>query len=142
MLRNVLVASAVTVSVVVAGGCQEAKEKTKGTMSFVKGDAEAVVERTPSQVIEAARAAGKDLGLIFIAQATTRADEKDVQVLTMRTTEDKKVTVRVTAETDKASRLTVNTGLFGDSALRQQVMDRIKTQLGLPVTTQPTTAAK
>ena len=59
MLRNVLVASAVTVSVVVAagGGCQEAKEKTKGTMAFVKGDAEAVVDRTPSQVIEATRAA-------------------------------------------------------------------------------------
>jgi hypothetical protein len=111
-------------------------------MSFVKGDAEAVVERTPEQVMQAARAVAGDLGLIVIATSTTKADTKDVQSLVARTTEDKKVTVRVVAESDKVTRLEVNTGLFGDSALRTQVLDKIKAKLGIAPTPATTQAVK
>jgi hypothetical protein len=142
MLRNVVIASALTVGVVAGTGCQEAKEKTRSTMSFVKGDAEAVVERTPEQVMQAARAIAGEMGLIVIATSTTKADTKDVQSLVARTTEDKRVTVRVVAESDKVTRLEVNTGLFGDSALRTQVLETIKAKLGIPSATATTQSVK
>jgi hypothetical protein len=138
MTRKLIVATALLASVLAAEGCQEAKDKTKSTMSFVKGDADSVVERTPDQVVEAARAVAAEMQLIAIAGSTTQQDGKDVRVLTFRTAEDKKVTVRATPETPTATRLSVNTGLFGDSALRQQVVDKIKARLGVPAAaTQP-----
>lgn len=141
MVRHFAIATAVMVSAAVIGGCQETKDKTQSAMTFIEGNVGTEIQKSPEEVMTAVHAAAGDLHLIVIATATTQADSKDVQSLVARTASDKKVTILVIAESATACRVSVNTGWFGDSTLRNQVMDTIKSHLGLTATTQATTQA-
>lgn len=138
MIRTLIVSLMATIAVVSAGGCQATKEKTKSTMSFVKGSSELQAERTPEQVMSAARTVAADLELIVIGTSKETDDEgTTTHTFTARTSQDKKVTISAVAEGDKSSRVNVGTGAFGDAELRVQILNRLRTALGVPAT-QPT----
>ena len=141
LTHKLFVATGLLACLVAADGCQEVKEKSRSTMSFVKGDADFVADRTPAQVMDASRAVAGEMNLVVINSATTQADEKTVHVLTARSADDKKVAFRATPESATATRVSVNTGLFGDSALREQALTKLKSRLGVAATTAPTTQA-
>jgi hypothetical protein len=123
---------------VLAGGCaQPVKDKAHDLGNAFSGNYDATVEATPADVIAATRGAVQDLRLSLISQKEEAGDATGIVVA--RTPDDEKVTVTITPQGD-FTKFVVTTGVFGNSTLRQQVMDAIKLRLGngaVRVTTQP-----
>jgi hypothetical protein len=120
------------------GGCTPVKDKAHDLGNAFSGNYDSIVSASPADVIAAARAAVPDLHLILISEHKQAGDATAIVIA--RSAEDEKVTVTVMPQAADSTRFTVTTGVFGNSALRQQVMDAIKLHLGNVVirpTTQP-----
>jgi voltage-gated potassium channel Kch len=122
------------------GGCSPVKDKAHDLGNAFSGNYDSTVAATPNDVIAAARAAVPDLHLILISEQKQAGDATAIVIA--RSAEDEKVTVTVLPQGPDSTRFTVTTGVFGNSTLRQQVMDAIKLHLGSVVirpATQPAT---
>jgi hypothetical protein len=123
------------------GGCtQPVKDKAHDLGNAFSGNYDSTVAASPNDVIAAARAAVPDLHLILISEQKQAGDATAIVIA--RSAEDEKVTVTVLPQGPESTRFTVTTGVFGNSTLRQQVMDAIKLHLGSVVirpATQPAT---
>ena len=96
-----------------------------GTVAYVKGDLEVVESKGLDTVYAATKKALKDLELSVIQ------DNKDKIGATVvsRDSQDKKVTVRLTAVTDKSTEISIRFGTFGDEAKSAMVYNKIKENL-------------
>jgi len=113
-------------------GCAEpVKDKAHDLHAAFSGNYDSVVAAPSGDVAMATRAAVADLHLILINEKI-EPDNTNTIVLA-RSPSDEKVTVSIVAEGPDTTRFTVTTGVFGNSELRQQVVDAIKLRLGTVV---------
>jgi len=93
-----------------------------GTVAYVKGDLEVIESKDLDTVYDATKKALADLELNAIQ------DNKDKMGATLvsRDSQDKKVTVRLTAVTDTSTEISVRFGTFGDEAKSAMVYNKIK----------------
>jgi len=96
-----------------------------GTVAYVKGDLETIESKKLEVVHEATVKALKDLEL-SISQ-----DTKDKMAATViaRDSQDKKVTVKLTAVTDESTNISIRFGTFGNEAKSTMVYNKIKENL-------------
>ncbi len=98
---------------------------TGGTVAYVRGDNEAVVDAPLEDAREAAVAALEDLGLTIISN---EGDETVAKVVA-RNVEDKKVVVSMKAQTDRTTQISVRFGTFGDEEQSNRVLLRVQERL-------------
>lgn len=96
-----------------------------GTVAYVKGDLEVIEAKGLDDVYVASKKALADLELPAIQ------DNKDKMgaVLVSRDSQDKKVTVKLTAVTDESTEISIRFGTFGDEAKSAMVYNKIKENL-------------
>lgn len=132
---------AIALAVFAAVGCSQVGSKAHDLGSAFSGNYDTVVNASPTDAVAAARQAVRDVHLVFIS-AEKNPDDNSTAVIA-RNAQDERVTVTIVPEGATASRIVVSTGVFGNTTLRQQVMDAVRARLG-PTTTQsagPTTQA-
>lgn len=139
-----ILAGAFAAAVVFSTGCSETKEVGKSTKQLVTGQVDNVIARSPEQVSDAIEGTIADLKLMRINSSSRTVSKQTETNVVARNHEDVKITFTYRKVDDKNTRLGVTTGMFGDSTLRQQVWDQLRTRLGLlnvvPVATTPAAA--
>ena len=134
-------AGAFAAAVVLSTGCSETKEVGKSTKQLVTGQVDNVIARSPEQVSEAIDGTIADLKLMRINSSSRTVSKQTETNVIARNSQDVKITFTYRKVDEKNTRLGVTTGMFGDSTLRQQVWDQLRTRLGLlkvvPVATTP-----
>src|SRR5205823_4342591 len=98
---------------------------TGGTVAYLKGDSEILMDGTPPQVAAAAEKSAKEIGLTVVSNEANSIDSKVVT----RTADDARVVVYAKAEGDKLSKVHVRMGVFGDDAMQQRMIEKIKANL-------------
>lgn len=96
-----------------------------GTVAYVKGDFEVVEAKNLDAVYAATKKALEDLELSAIQ------DNKDKigATLVSRDSQDKKVTIKLTAVSDESTNISIRFGTFGDEAKAAMVYNKIKENL-------------
>jgi hypothetical protein len=136
-VRAALAAAILGLFLTTQAGCLliAAGAATGGTVAYLKGDSEILMDGTPSQVASAAEKSAKDLGLHVVSNQSSELDSK---VIT-RTADDVRVVVYAKAQGEKVSRVYVRMGVFGDDAMQQRMIEKIKANLPAAIATNPTT---
>lgn len=113
---------------VLCGGCTPVHDKAHDLSNAFSGNYDATVNASPEEVAAATRATVQDLQLHLISER--KGSDAATQIVIARSPEDEKVTVTINPPAADGTRYTVTTGVFGNSTLRQEVMDGIKLRLG------------
>ncbi|HLL89580.1 MAG TPA: DUF3568 family protein [Tepidisphaeraceae bacterium] len=126
--RTLAVAGVGLVMAGTQGGCliAAAAAGTGAAVAYVKGDTEAVVQHTPQQVTDAAKAVAADMKLAVVSAESSGIDGKVVA----RTADDTKIDVTVKSVGENASKVMVRVGTFGDDAMQATILEKIKAKLG------------
>lgn len=96
-----------------------------GSVAYVKGDLEAVLEEDVTQVYEASLKALEELEI-----AATKKDKDALgAVIISRTAQDKKITIKLKATENDLTKLSIRVGVFGNRAQSQRIYDEIKNNL-------------
>jgi Protein of unknown function (DUF3568) len=106
--------------VVVAAGAVGA-----GAVVYVRGELEAQLADPYAKVVEATRAALKDLEFAKISEKKDAIDAEFIY----RTALDKKVTIKLKKVTDKSVQVKIRVDLIGDEVLSNAILDKIKANL-------------
>jgi hypothetical protein len=106
-------------------GCAGASSATDTTVSYIRGDQHATLAAAPPQIADATVAAAQELDLPVDSHS---ADGLVGKVLA-HTSDGTKVEVNIKAQPNDQSEVTVRVGTFGDKALQQRVLDKIKAHL-------------
>jgi hypothetical protein len=99
---------------------------TGATVAYVRGDLETTIDAPPKAATDAAERALKALDVAVISKEATSLDGKVVG----RTARDVKLVIVVKGESDKLSKVSVRVGTFGDSAMQNRVIEKIRQELG------------
>lgn len=96
-----------------------------GTVAYVRGDLEAVEAKKLDTVYDATKKALEQLEL------SISKDAKDAMSaeITARDSQDKKITVKLTAATEDSTKLSIRFGTFGNDTKSRMVYDQIKKNL-------------
>jgi hypothetical protein len=94
-------------------------------VAYAGGDREEVLQGSPPEVAAAAEAAFLELGMP-VTFRTAKATESEVVA---RTARDKKVEVVSALRGDGTTRVSVRAGVWGDDALQDRVIDKIREHL-------------
>ena len=125
--QQVILAALYVATAVMVSGCVLAAvgAGAAGTVAYVKGDLEVVESKDLDTVYAATKKALADLELNAIQ------DNKDKMGATLvsRDSQDKKVTIKLTAVTDESTEISVRFGTFGDEAKSAMVYSKIKENL-------------
>jgi hypothetical protein len=103
---------------------------TGAGVAYVRGDLDTTVEANPKQVAAATEKAFADLEFHLISHESSAIDAK----LVGRTARDVKMTVVIKGEGERLSKLSIRAGTFGDDAMQDRLLQKIKSHLS------PTTA--
>ena len=101
-----------------------------GTVAYVKGDTDAIVDGNVEQTFAAAKAAMDELKMPLLASYSS-GQEAHVEA---RHGTDNKVTVNITGQTEKASKVSIRVGTFGNDSVSLQVLEKIKANLSKATT--------
>lgn len=101
-----------------------------GTVAYVKGDVEAVVEGNVEQTFNATKAAMDELKMPLLATWAS-AMEGHVEA---RVGTDNKATVNINGQSEKLSKVSIRVGTFGDQGLSQAILEKIKANLNKATT--------
>lgn len=125
--QHVILAGLYVAAAVLLTGCIVAAvgAGAAGTVAYVKGDLETTESKKLDVVYDATKKALKDLEL-NISQ-----DTKDKMAATViaHDSQDKKVTVILTALTDESTEMSIRFGTFGDEDKSAMVYNKIKENL-------------
>lgn len=96
-----------------------------GTIAYVKGELDTVVEATLDEAWEATEKAVADLEF-----TTTQATKDSLAAThTSRTAQDKKIHIRLNRYTETTTRIRIRVDVFGNEELSRSILDRIKSHL-------------
>ena len=95
---------------------------TAGTVAYVKGDTEAVVDADTKTATAASEAAMKEMDLHVISSESTGFDGR----VNGRTAGDTKVVVVVKRYGENLSKVSVRVGNFGNEAMQTALLEKIK----------------
>jgi hypothetical protein len=120
LLAAALLAASLTGCVAVVAGAAGA-----GTVVWVRGELEAVLDSNYEKAVTAANLAIRQFQFAKISE------KKDAltAILIARTAEDRKVEIKVSKTGDQSAKVQIRVGFFGDEALSLTVLDKIKTNL-------------
>lgn len=104
---------------VLAGGA------AAGTVAYIRGDLQAVIESNINRTGSAVQRAAQDLELIAVSDAKDQTSAKYI----FRTATDRKVEVNLKHASDSTTNLSIRVGVFGDETLSRQFYDRIRARL-------------
>jgi hypothetical protein len=131
--RNKMVIKRVLLAVLLAGtmvsvcGCPAAVVGVGavGTVAYLKGDLEAVAPQHIDEVYAATKKALDQFGY-----AVTK-DKKDAisAEITARDSQDKKATIKLSTTEDRATKLSIRFGTFGNEARSRLLYDKIRDNL-------------
>ncbi|MDP6636921.1 MAG: DUF3568 family protein [Phycisphaerae bacterium] len=96
-----------------------------GGVFYAKGDLEATLAATPSEIASATEKAFAELKIIKTSAASSNLDAE----ILGRSATDKKITVTSKAQGEKISAISIRVGTFGDKGLSQLIFDKIKRNL-------------
>ena len=96
-----------------------------GTAAWVNGRLDATLDNDFESVVNATNKAITDL------QFSKISEKKDAleAIFVIRTAADKKIDIKVFKVGDKAAKVQIRVGIFGDEQLELSVLDKIKTNL-------------
>jgi len=132
MLRVFGFVAVMVVILVSQSGClvAAAAGAAGGTVAYMKGDVEAVVEGNVEQTFNATKAAMDELKLPLMA-TWANAMEAHVEA---RVGTDNKATVNINGQSEKLSKVSIRVGTFGDQGLSQAILEKIKANLSKATT--------
>jgi hypothetical protein len=104
---------------VVAGGT------AAGTVAYVKGDSEAVVDATVPVAYQTALSVVNEMGLSVI---NDESDETSA-VINCRNAKDEKITITMDSQTTATTRIRVRHGLFGNEKVSGRILTDITSRL-------------
>lgn len=127
-MRQVFLAFVLAGTAVFIGGCVAAAvgAGAAGTVAYIRGDLEAVESEDIHTVYAATKKAVGQIGL-----SVTR-DSKDAlsAVIVGRDAQDKKITIKLKATAEKATKLSIRVGIFGSETksrlIHQKIRDNLK----------------
>lgn len=96
-----------------------------GAIAYVRGELQSSVDQSYAKVVEATRAALKDLEYAKISE---KKDAIDAELI-YRTALDKKVTIKLNRVTEKTTKVKIRIDLLGDEALSLSILEKIKANL-------------
>jgi hypothetical protein len=99
-----------------------------GTVAYVRGDLEADVDGDVPRVVEASKAAMDDLKFPLLGSYAVGTEGK----VEARVGADNKATINIEARTEKFTHVSIRIGTFGDDAVSQSILERIKANLKAP----------
>lgn len=130
MLTIAVLATTTALWIAAAPGCVAAAVAVGaaagvGTVVYVNGELDTVVEATVDQAWKATNAAVEDL------EFTTTETNKDALSAEhiSRTAQDKKIRIRLDHETDTTTRIRIRVDTFGNEELSRTILDKIKANL-------------
>lgn len=96
-----------------------------GSVAYLKGNLEAVLEKDVSQAYQAALKALDEL------EISTTKKQKDAlaAVIVGRTAADKKITIKLKAAENNLTKLSIRVGVFGNQAQSRRIYDEIRKNL-------------
>src|SRR5262249_25697516 len=100
---------------------------TGAGVAYVKGKTVSTVDADPQAVADATEQAMDDLDIKVISNESSKVDANIVG----RTARDTKIEVTVKSESPKFSKIFIRAGVFGDDALQDRLLDKIKANLGV-----------
>jgi len=141
-VRNALLIGILSLLMVSQTGCLllvagAAAGGAAGGVAYVKGKSVNTVDGNPKQVAAATEKAFKEMDMVVVSNSSSTADAEIVA----RTARDVKIDVVAKADSEKLSTVYVRVGTFGDEALQNQVLDKIKANLASAAATQPSSTA-
>ncbi len=127
VMRNLLAAGLLGLIATTQTGCLVAAAAvgTGATVAYVRGDLDATVDGSTQQVADATVAAAKDMGLSVVSH---NADSLGGKIVA-RTSTDDGITIDLKSESEKLTKVSIRAGYFGDNAMQQRMLDKIKGQL-------------
>jgi hypothetical protein len=94
-------------------------------VAYMRGDQQANVQATPSQIILAAKATMKDMGMKWIQGSSTSQDG----LATCQTADETTIRVIAHSQGDGITSLAVRVGTFGDQDMSRAILDGIMNRL-------------
>ncbi len=104
---------------VVAGGA------AAGTVAYIRGDSETVVNKSLAETLQASRSTIDELGLLVVSQE----NDGTTAVIKTRNALDDKITFSMEAETDVTTRLSIRYGNFGDPEKANRILTKVTAKL-------------
>src|SRR4051812_26328721 len=132
MLRVTGIIVTMAIITITQSGClvAAAAGAAGGTVAYMKGDVEAVVEGNVQQTFDATKAAMDELKMPLLATWAS-AMEGHVEA---RIGTDNKATVNINGQSEKISKVSIRVGTFGDQGLSQAILEKIKANLSKATT--------
>ncbi len=121
-------------------GCLVAAAAAAGTGAgaiYVNGKTEMALDATPPAIASATETAMRDMKIAVISNNSSDAEASIIG----RTSSDAKVEVTAKSETERSSKIYIRVGVWGDKVIQWNLLDRVRTNLGLSPTTQQTARA-
>ena len=106
-------------------------------VAYVEGKSEAILDANPKQVAAATEMAVKDLEMTLVSQEASLSDSRVIA----RSARDVKYEIVAKAEGAKSSHVYIRVGVFGDDAMQDQMLDKIKAHLPEAVAANPESPA-
>ena len=127
IMRDLALASVLGLVAATQSGCLIAAGAagTGGTVAYVSGDTEAVMDGNPEEVTAAGEEAVEELNLTLVS---AESDDLKGKVVA-RTARDKRLTIVVRSEGEGRSRVSIRAGTFGDSTVQQRVLEEMQNRL-------------
>jgi Protein of unknown function (DUF3568) len=96
-----------------------------GTVAFVRGELAATLDQNFDRTEHATNRAIQDLKFAKISEK----QDALVAVIVARTAEDKKIEIKVSSMSAAQTRVQIRVGVFGDEALSQRILEKIRANL-------------
>lgn len=93
-----------------------------GTVAYIRGDLNAVLDGSLNKSVKAVDAAIKETG---VNQISRNVDKLGANYI-LRTAQDDKVEITLEKATNKATNIVIRVGVFGDEALSHQILSEIQ----------------
>ncbi len=106
-------------AVILAGGAGA------GTVAYIKGELQTNLEASLEKSIEATRSAVENLKFIKISEEV----DKLTGEIIARTSQDKKITIKLNKVTENTTKISIRVGMFGDQTLSHSLLEEIKKEL-------------
>ena len=96
-----------------------------GTVAYVRGELDAVLDRPYEAVVGSANDA---LSQLQFAKVSESKDAFTADLIA-RTADDTKIELQITRKADRLTEVKIRIGVFGDEAKSRAILDQIKTNL-------------
>jgi len=130
LLRRSALGAALAGSLALTSGCflvavGAAAGAGAGAVAYEKGDLTATLAHHVDHVTTATDSALQQMQLVKVNES-----RDDVSAaLTARTSDDKKIEIKITRNSDDTTKIDIRVGTFGDEALSRAILDKIKSNL-------------